>query len=299
MDGIVKLTLKYPDMLPVLSKCEVATTRRSMTLAREGGQAYGNNLDLVAEGVQLRKQTAALLGYKSWAAFRLESRMAGDPETVTEFMGKIRDLAQPGLAKDLESLRAAKRKHMSGATAKLSRRGSSDLGGGVDPSVFVDDPETIHAWDTSFYHNMILKEDFGVDTEAIREYFPLDHVVETTLEIYQELLSLRFEEIPKGSFESWHAEVRLFVVYDTASGARQGHFYLDLHPRHGKYGHAAIFHLLKRNSQNRNGSPGCDAGQTPVDCMLCNLPAPAKDGPRKGKAALLLHTNVVTFFHEL
>ena len=85
-------------------------------------------------------------------------------------------------------------------------------------------------------------------------------------------------------------QVRLFVVHDTASGARQGHFYLDLHPRHGKYGHAAIFHLLKRNSKND--------GQTAVDCMLCNLPAPALEGPRKGKPALLLHSNVVTFFHE-
>jgi hypothetical protein len=72
-----------------------------------------------------------------------------------------------------------------------------------------------------------------------------------------------------------------------ATGDRQGHFYLDLHPRVGKYGHAAIFHLLKRSGD-----------QTPVDCMLCNLPAPATDGPRKGKPALLLHSNVVTFFHE-
>lgn len=63
-----------------------------------------------------------------------------------------------------------------------------------------------------------------------------------------------------------------------------GHFYLDLHPRDGKYGHAAIFHLLKRKRD----------GQTPVDCMLTNLPAPSPDG----SPALLRHSDVVTFFHE-
>ena len=58
----------------------------------------------------------------------------------------------------------------------------------------------------------------------------------------------------------------------------------DLHPRDGKYGHAAIFHLLKRAGE-----------QTPVDCMLCNLPGPSPDG----KPALLRHSDVVTFFHEV
>ena len=58
----------------------------------------------------------------------------------------------------------------------------------------------------------------------------------------------------------------------------------DLHPRDGKYGHAAIFHLLKRAGD-----------QTPCDCMLCNLPGPSPDG----KPALLRHSDVVTFFHEV
>ena len=61
-----------------------------------------------------------------------------------------------------------------------------------------------------------------------------------------------------------------------------GHFYLDLHPRDGKYTHAAIFHILKRHGD-----------QTPVDCMLTNLPASVG-----GEPALLTHDDVVTFFHE-
>tara|TARA_B100000683_G_scaffold70909_1_gene69451 strand:- start:86 stop:985 length:900 start_codon:yes stop_codon:yes gene_type:complete len=92
---------------------------------------------------------------------------------------------------------------------------------------------------------------------------------------------LEFIEIDK--FDTWHPAVRLFRVVDVETKQKQGFFYLDLHPRDGKYGHAAIFHLLKRWGD-----------QVPVDCMLCNLPAPSADG----KPALLRHSNCVTFFHE-
>ena len=83
-----------------------------------------------------------------------------------------------------------------------------------------------------------------MDNELVRQYFPLAHVVEVTLQIYQELLSLKFTELHE--FDAWHDEVRCFVVHDEETGDLIGHFYMDLHPREGKYGHAAIFHLLKR-----------------------------------------------------
>jgi len=263
--GKVVLTLKYPDILPVMQNCAVASTRRAVTVARDC--AYGDNLDLVAQGVQLRKKTAALLGYPSWAHFVTELRMSGSPDRINPFLSSIRDKAISGATADKERLRLLKAEH-------LKERGELEEGGA--------EAVKLEAWDTSFYHSLLLKRTYGVDHEEIRQYFPLPVVVQGTLDIYQELLGLKFTEIEK--FDSWHPEVRLFVVHDKESGKRMGHFYLDLHPRDGKYGHAAIFHLLKRT----------DEGQTPVDCMLCNLPGPAPDG----SPALLRHDDVVTFFHE-
>ena len=262
-EGKCTITLKYPDIIPIGTNCVVAETRRKIAEAREGVGAYKNNLDLVAQGIACRKQIAALLGYDSWAEYICNQRMSGSYKAVDDFLSSLETKLHDAGKENLDTL------------LKLKETHCKEIG--------VEFDGKINAWDQGFYNNLLLKRDYGVDAEKIREYFPLDHVVETTLDIYQELLGLTFTELPVGSYWSWHKDVRCFEVKDTASGDRIGHFYLDLHPREGKYGHAAIFHLVKHNID-----------QGAVDCMLCNLPPPGADG----KPSLLRHSNVVTFFHE-
>ena len=199
--GKIVLTLKYPDVLPVLQNCCVAETRKKIVLARE--KAYGNNLDLVAEGVTLRKKTAAILGYPSWAHFVTKTRMSGSPEKVQSFLGGIRDMAAAKATEDKEILRKLKASH-------LLERG--EIGGGAVDSI------KLEAWDSAFYHSLLLKRDYGVDHEAIRKYFPCGVVVEGTLAIYQDLLGLKFTELI--NFDSWHPDVRLFIVHDRESNEK-------------------------------------------------------------------------------
>jgi len=125
-----------------------------------------------------------------------------------------------------------------------------------------------------------------VDHELIKEYFPLEKVTTGTLAVYQELLSLRFAELPKDKRHVWHEDVKQFEVYDKESNAFMGHFYLDLHPRDGKYGHAAEFDVQK----------GCTTGegkQYPAAAMVANFTKPTASKP-----SLLKFDEVVTFFHE-
>jgi Zn-dependent oligopeptidase len=55
------VTLKYPDIIPIGSNCSVAETRRIVAHARGGPHAYKNNLDLVAQGIQLEKRLPPFL----------------------------------------------------------------------------------------------------------------------------------------------------------------------------------------------------------------------------------------------
>jgi thimet oligopeptidase len=61
------------------------------------------------------------------------------------------------------------------------------------------------------------------------------------LDVYQQVLGLKFQEIAQP--KTWHEDVKLYVVVDATEESIVGFFYLDLHPRDGKYTHAACFPL--------------------------------------------------------
>jgi len=66
----------------------------------------------------------------------------------------------------------------------------------------------------------------------IKKYFPMQHVTEQLLSLYQSILGLRFTEIPAEKARIWHPDVRMFAVNDGATGAFMGAFYMDLYPRY-------------------------------------------------------------------
>jgi len=132
-----------------------------------------------------------------------------------------------------------------------------------------------------------MKTKYQVNEEEIKDYFPTDLVVTETLNIYQEILGLKFHLLSKEESHVWFDEVSQYSVFDQATNQFIGHFYLDLYPRDGKYGHAACF-SLQRGCLGEDGKI-----QHPASAMVCNF---TKASPEK--PALLRHSEFITFFHE-
>ncbi|KAJ8261200.1 hypothetical protein COCON_G00169230 [Conger conger] len=263
-EGRYKVTLEYPHYYPLMKRCHVQETRRKMEAAFQS-RCKEVNTSILERLITLRAKVANLLGFHSHADYVLEMNMAKNASDVAQFLDKFYEKLKPVGEQERRYVLHLKKK-------ECKRRGYEFDG-------------QIHAWDVPYYMNQVEQVKFAVDKDKLIEYFPLEVVTEGLLSIYQDLLGLTFHKVDQAHV--WHPSVSLYSAQDAASGEEIGHFYLDLHPREGKYGHAACFGL----------QPSClgpDGKRVlPVAAMVANFTKPTASWP-----SLLQHHEVETFFHE-
>jgi thimet oligopeptidase len=266
-DGVYFVGLENPTYVPIQESCEVESTRQKVWLAHKR-RAGKKNVALLEKSLKLKAEAAQLLGYANESAYQAEIRMAKTEENIRAFYEKLRPLVRQKAEKDFQELREAKRAHAGDAKAELQ------------------------PWDYFFYQNYLLKTKYAVDSEKVREYFPMDRVMEGLFGVTQSLYGLEYRDITAkaGTTERplWHPEVKLYEVIDRASGDTLGEFYLDLYPRENKYTHFAQWGL----SQHKVWGDG--RVTRPLAALVCNFTKATADKP-----SLLSHKDEVeTFFHE-
>jgi len=240
--------------------CSVAATRRKVTVA-EYKLAQETNLPLFNKIVALRADLARKLGYASWDDFRTEVKMVKNGAAATKFIEDLIKGIQPKFDAELAEMRA------------LKAAETGDQNAQIDFS------------DWRYYQNQVVKQKYTVDTEALRDYFPMEKVRQGMFAIYQSIFGLKFEQLQAPY--TWADGVTLWGVTDAKTGEPMGLFYLDLYPREGKYNHFAEFPI----QQGRLLPSG--VYRRPVVCLVCNFPPPANGAP-----SLMAHQDVVTIFHE-
>jgi thimet oligopeptidase len=265
-DEIYLVGMAYPQFLPVMLHCDDETTRKKVWLAykRRGGTG---NVRLLEQILRLRGEAAQLLGYAHPADYETEIKMAKNAKEVQEFYATLRPLVRAKALKDYEELVAAKRRH-------------------------TGDPDAVlYPWDSDFYLNRLKKTKYAVDSERVREYFPLERVIDGLFSITQSLYGLEYRDVTRQAVSAgrpvWHEDVRLYEVWDEAAGRMLGEFYIDLHPRDNKYSHAAQWGLAQHKVWS-NGDV-----TLPLAALVCNFPKPTA-----GRPSLLTHDDVETLFHE-
>lgn len=277
--GKVKLSFKYPDLFPTMKYATNTATRKKVFIENEN--KLNQNVPIFREAVLLRDEAARLLGYPNHAAFRIEDKMAKTPKTVDSFLGDLKQRLASGGAAEKKVLLNLKEQDVKQNAVEFDNR--------------------LYLWDNRFYDRMLLEKEYSLDQEKLAEYFPLQTSIHGMLEIFEQLFGLVFVEITdsdrssvsptgKGDDIVWHPDVQVFSVWDDEGEGSGfvGYLYLDLHPREGKYNHAANFNI-------QPGFIGRDGKRRyPATALVCNFSKPTPKKP-----SLLKHDEVVTLFHEL
>ncbi|HEX7170976.1 MAG TPA: M3 family metallopeptidase [Candidatus Limnocylindria bacterium] len=256
--GTYRVSLDYPEVGPFMEQAHDRGLRHEL-FVKDWNKAATQNRPLLVEALALRRRIVDLLGSPTWAHHAMEVKMARTPERVRAFY---------------ESLLPKVAATVDGELERLRRGLASD--GHEGP---------ITAWDWRYYDETMRRLEYGVDQDRVSEYLPLEQVMDGMFELTGDVFGLRYRVVEET--RAWDPSVRLYEILDRDSGDSIAHFYADLHPREGKFSHAAAYALVI-------GHRATDGSYVaPISAILANVTPPSADRP-----ALLKHSEVETLFHE-
>jgi thimet oligopeptidase len=251
--GKIHLTTDYPDAFPVLTFAKSDSLRRRMAISF-GTRAYPKNQDVLTSLMKTRYEIATILGYPSWADYNAADKMVAKGYNIADFINQVNEVSRDLSKREFDMLLAEKRKTSPGATE-------------------------ISSYESGYLSELVRRTQYNFDSQSVRPYFPFMEVKQGILDTAADLFHVSFQR--EENVPSWESSVETWIVID--SGKPIGRFYLDMHPRPGKYSHAEMAPVLD----------GIRGKQLPEAILVCNFPAPTATDP-----GLMDYGDVSTFFHE-
>lgn len=234
------------------------TVWRTYYARGDNGDEHDNNA-LIAEILQLRHERVRLLGFDSYASWRLTDRMARTPERALGLMEAVWPAALARVAEEVRDMQAV-------ADAE---------GAGI----------VIEPWDYRYYAEKVRRAKYDLDSDEVKAYLQLEKLREAMFFVAGELFGFAFTPVPAGSVPVFHPDVRVWEVTAKGSGAHVGLWYLDPHARPGK--RSGAWATAYRSHETFEGE------RTVLAANNSNfLPA----GP--GEPVLVSWDDAETFFHE-
>ena len=256
-------TLDMPSYSPFMTYSTQRELREQLYMARNTLCTHDNsenNLEICQRLINLRREIAQLLGYKTYADYVLKRRMASNSRSVYKLLNDLIDAYKPTAIKEREEL------------SRLFKKENKPLTSQMKP------------WDTGFYTHKLQMKKYNLDAEMLRPYFQLDKVIEGVFGLANKLYGITFKE--NKDIPVYHPDVKAYEVFDK-DGSYLAVFYADFHPRKGKQGGAWMTEyqgqFIDRKGENVR----------PHVSVVMNLTKPTEDKP-----ALLTLSEVETFLHE-
>ena len=259
------LGIDFPTYHTVMTYADSAELRKTFytayqTRASEQGPDAGkwDNSALMVELLALRQEEALLLGFKNYAELSLASKMADSTVTVTHFLEDLAKRSKPFAIKELQELQ--------------------------DFATTLGHQDALNNWDIGYYSEKFKQTHYQISQEALRAYFPAEHVLQGLFELINTLFGMVIKPIIA---PTWHTDARVYQLH-TSQGEARGYLYVDLYARANKRGGAWMDDGRTRWRLSKTEL------QQPIAYLTCNFAPPTETLP-----ALLTHEDVETLFHEM
>ncbi len=262
LDGFY-LTLQNTTQQPALASLTDRNTRRELWEASLSRAEQGNDRDtreMIARLAQLRAKRASLLGYESYAAWKLADQMARTPAAAIRFLDALVPAALTGAKAEAAAMQSL-----------IDAQGDAE-GGGFE----------LAPYDWAFYAEQVRKQTYDLNEDEVKPYFELNSVFERgVLFAATELYGITFAR--RTDLPAWHPDVIVYEVFN-ADSSHLALLYCDFYRRDSKRGGAWMTSLVQQ-SKLLNAAP--------VIINVCNYTKPTADEP-----SLIDSDEVQTLFHE-
>ncbi|WP_299892086.1 M3 family metallopeptidase [uncultured Lacinutrix sp.] len=218
-----------------------------------------DNKKIIAKILKLRRERVELLGYKNYAEWRLQDRMAKTPENAMGLMEAVWPAAIGRVAEEVADMQAVANKS--------------------------GDNITIEPWDYRFYAEKVRKEKYDLDSDEVKQYLQLDKLTQALFYTAGRLFNYKFVPVKEGTVPVFHEDVKVWEVTDKDSGNHIGLWYLDPFARQGK--RSGAWATTYRSHTTFDGK---------TNVLASNNSNFVKAAP--GEAVLVSWDDAETFFHE-
>lgn len=255
------VTLDAPSYIPFLKYADDRELRRQLYMAYNTQCTHDNdynNVDIVKKLVNLRLELAQLLGYKTFADYKLENRMAQTADAVYHLLNELLDAYTPAAHREVAAVEALARE-------------------------WEGEDFQLMPWDWAYYAEKLKNRTYSLDEEELRPYFELSQVKKGVFGLAERLYGITFHE--NSEIPVFHPDVTAYEVYDR-DGSFLAVLYTDFHPRAGKRSGAWMTSYKEQwKADGINSRPHVS--------VTMNFTKPSADKP-----ALLSFSEVNTFLHE-
>ncbi len=243
-------TLEFSSYMSIMKYADDPSLRKEMywayvTRSSEIGPNAGkwDNTSIMYDIMKYRTKKAKLLGFKNYADYSLENKMAKNSSEVMGFLYNLADRTKQYAKSDFDELKKF-----------------------VSESTNLDH---IEASDIAYYSEKLRQKKFSISQEELRRYFPVNQVINGLFEITKKLYGVNIKK--RNGVQVWHYDVNFFDIFDH-KGKIKGSFYLDLFSRQHKRGGAWMDECIIRRKIDFTI-------QNPVAYLTCNFTPPVSNKP--------------------